>query len=278
MGPILMEASQVDEGEVAGSGGDAVDVDIEMANAAPPREDVSSTVLDPPTRSRSELPRTGHAVTVEEVPDLEEGGLPRKAWVEDFPGEAGTPIDTAKTSFERIRLAKEAAEDSPWAPFENEDEWQLSHWLVTSGLTQTNIEKFLKLKIVSRSCHIMNILLTCILQTRERTKPSFESNYMFFKKVDSLPSSEASWKVEVFDAVGDVVGEDGRLKKEKVELWQRNPVDCIRELMGNPVFRDSIRYAPERQYADAGGKNRIYGNMWTANWWWDLQVSFCDRQ
>lgn len=100
---------------------------------------------------------------------------------------------------------------------------------------------------------------------------------MFYKKIDSLPSGEASWNVEVFEAIGDRVGEDGRLKKEKVELWQRNPVDCIRELMGNSAFRDSIRYAPERQYADAGGKERIYGNMWTANWWWDVQVSMCDR-
>lgn len=115
-----------------------------------------------------------------------------------------------------------------------------------------------------------------IFQTRTRTKPSFESNYMFYKKIDALPSSEASWNVEVFEAVGEVVGEDGRPKKEKVELWQRNPVDCIRELMGNSAFRDSIRYAPERQYADVGGKERIYSNMWTANWWWDVQVSMLD--
>ncbi|KAI0821807.1 hypothetical protein BC628DRAFT_1278229, partial [Trametes gibbosa] len=133
-------------------------------------------------------------VTVEEVPDIEEGGLPRKAWVEDFPTAAGTPLSTSETS-----------------------------------------------------------------------------NYMFYKKIDALPSSEASWNVEVFEAVGDVAGEDGRPKKEKVELWQRNPVDCIRELMGNSAFRDLIGYAPERQYADAGGKERIFSNMWTANWWWDVQ-------
>ncbi|EIW62745.1 uncharacterized protein TRAVEDRAFT_78057, partial [Trametes versicolor FP-101664 SS1] len=154
-----------------------------------------------------------------------------------------------ETLFERIHNAKKA-EDSRWAPFAGEDEWNLAHWLVTSGLTQSNVEKFLKLNI-----------LTSVFQTRTRTKPSFESNYMFYKKIDSLPSGEASWNVEVFEAIGDRVGEDGRLKKEKVELWQRNPVDCIRELMGNSAFRDSIRYAPERQYADAGGKERIYGNM-----------------
>ncbi|KAI8989225.1 hypothetical protein BD414DRAFT_415618 [Trametes punicea] len=94
---------------------------------------------------------------------------------------------------------------------------------------------------------------------------------MFYKKVDALPSSQASWTVEVLEAVGDILGEDSCQKKEKVELWKRDPVECVRELMGNPAFRDSIRYAPEHQYADEEGTQRIYGNMWTANWWWEVQ-------
>ncbi|KAI8989226.1 hypothetical protein BD414DRAFT_372805, partial [Trametes punicea] len=86
-------------------------------------------------------------VTIEDVPECEEGGLPRKAWVEDFPSSAGEPVGTAETTFERLRREKEEVGDSPWAPFEDEEEWQLAHWLVTSGLTQTNIEKYLKLNI-----------------------------------------------------------------------------------------------------------------------------------
>ncbi|KAH9846641.1 hypothetical protein C2E23DRAFT_743604, partial [Lenzites betulinus] len=196
-------------------------------------------------------------VTVEEVADVdtEEGGLPRKPWIEDYPGSAGRTEGSTETPFEHQNRERKAAGDSLWAPFKDEHEWQLAQWLVTSGLAQADIDKFLKLKI-----------------TRERTKPSFESNYMFYKKIDALPTGEASWKVELLEAVGDVVGEDGSLKKETVEVWSRNPVDCVRELMGNPAFRDSIRYAPERQYTDAEGKNRIYGNMGTANWWWDIQA------
>ncbi|KAI0640990.1 hypothetical protein C8Q79DRAFT_1099175 [Trametes meyenii] len=78
--------------------------------------------------------------------------------------------------------------------------------------------------------------------------------------------------LEVFEAEGDVLGEDGQLKKERVELWKRNTVECVRELMGNAAFRGCIRYKPERQYADPEGKTRIYGNMMTANWWWDIQM------
>lgn len=89
-------------------------------------------------------------VTVEDVPDVEQGGLPQKAWIEDYPGNAGrTEAAAGETSFERHDKARKAAGDSLWAPFEDEQEWQLAHWLVTSGLTQTDIETFLKLDIVS---------------------------------------------------------------------------------------------------------------------------------
>lgn len=111
-------------------------------------------------------------------------------------------------------------------------------------------------------------------QTHERTKPSFESSYMFLKKIDALPAGDsASWKVEVLEAVGDRVGEDGLPKKERIELWLRDAAECVKELMGNSLFRDSLSYAPERHYADEEGRDRLYENTCTGNWWWDIQVS-----
>jgi hypothetical protein len=61
---------------------------------------------------------------------------------------------------------------------------------------------------------------------------------------------------------------------ERLELWRRDPVECVQELMENPAFRDHMAYAPERVYKDKEGKVRIYDEMWTANWWWDLQVKW----
>ncbi len=59
---------------------------------------------------------------------------------------------------------------------------------------------------------------------------------------------------------------------EEVELWHRDPVDCVRELVGNPVFRDAMRYSPEKLYEDAEGKSGIWNEMWTGEWWWKTQV------
>jgi Plavaka transposase len=46
--------------------------------------------------------------------------------------------------------------------------------------------------------------------------------------------------------VGELLGEDGEPIIEDHELWIRNPVECVRELIGNPAFREYMVYAPER--------------------------------
>lgn len=80
------------------------------------------------------------------------------------------------------------------------------------------------------------------------------------------------WTYEPLHVVGDLRDEDGKPLTEDLELWLRNPVDCVAELIGNPVFKDHISYAPEKVFADRLGRIRRYDEMWTGDWWWDVQV------
>ena len=48
---------------------------------------------------------------------------------------------------------------------------------------------------------------------------------------------------------------------EKLELWRRNPIEVVKELMGNEALRDALQYAPERAYPDREGTNRVYDKM-----------------
>ncbi|KAG1887205.1 hypothetical protein F4604DRAFT_1877690 [Suillus subluteus] len=41
--------------------------------------------------------------------------------------------------------------------------------------------------------------------------------------------------------------------------------------MANPEFDCMVSYAPERVFADAEGKTRWFDEMWTGNWWWEMQ-------
>ena len=113
------------------------------------------------------------------------------------------------------------------------------------------------------------------LQTREQTKPSFHNSRAFLKKIDALPTQGAGWTCDVVTSKGNQLNEDGEpMPAEKLELWRRNPVECVRELLRNPALKNYMKYAPERVYEDDEGNSRVLDEMWTANWWWDTQVIF----
>jgi len=80
------------------------------------------------------------------------------------------------------------------------------------------------------------------------------------------------WKCEILEITGDRKDENGNVLVEEVEFWRRNPVECVRELIGNPAFEGFMKYAPERHYEDEELAIRIYDEMATGDWWWEVQV------
>ncbi|KAJ6564347.1 hypothetical protein B0H19DRAFT_941521 [Mycena capillaripes] len=57
-------------------------------------------------------------------------------------------------------------------------------------------------------------------------------------------------------------------------MWCRDPVECVRELVGNAAFTKQ-QYAPYRvfkSFVDRKYSNREINEMWTAEWWWEIQV------
>lgn len=102
--------------------------------------------------------------------------------------------------------------------------------------------------------------------------PSFKNKDEFLGAVDALPPG-VSWKLENVTVTGDVHDEDEQPLKEELELWYRDPVEVVRELLGNPIFRDVTCYAPEQIHRDGDLQERVVNEMWTGDWWWDMQVS-----
>ena len=110
------------------------------------------------------------------------------------------------------------------------------------------------------------------LKVNSRKNLSFHNNYTLLKSVDNLPTGP-EWKCDIVTIMGSVVDENGLSVEENVEVWRRDPVECVKELMGNPAFKDHMSYVAERAYMDEEGKVRIFDEMWTGNWWWNTQVS-----
>jgi Plavaka transposase len=73
---------------------------------------------------------------------------------------------------------------------------------------------------------------------------------------------------------GNQLTDDGEpVPPERLELWRRDPVECMKELMGNPIFKDSLEYTPQKHFTDKEGNNRVFDEMWNGDWWWDTQVN-----
>ncbi|KAI6094441.1 hypothetical protein F5141DRAFT_1191847 [Pisolithus sp. B1] len=138
--------------------------------------------------------------------------------------------------------------DSLWVPFHNEAEWELVCFLV-KNIGHIRMDKFSKLDI--------NGML-------------FENAHSLLKYVDKLHTGLA-WTCEMIDVEGDIIAEDGTLKHKQLELWWHDPVECMQELMGNPAFWEVMLYVPKHAYTDAKGENCIYDEMWTGDWWWNVQ-------
>ncbi|KAJ7193265.1 hypothetical protein GGX14DRAFT_593074 [Mycena pura] len=174
-------------------------------------------------------------------------------YFEDFPKEdqAGATFGKGPTTFQGIRDDQVLQGAEILGPFESDDEWELAKWLI-KNVGHNQMEAFLKLPIIQG------------LGTAYTTKDHL------LEAVDDLPGG-VGWKLENILLKGDLKDDDGKEIEETLELWYRDPVDCIRELMGNPVFRDVMRYEPQQLFEDSEGKSQVINEMWTAAWWWKLQ-------
>lgn len=99
----------------------------------------------------------------------------------------------------------------------------------------------------------------------------FHNACSLLQNVDLLPSGP-SWHCELIGVKGNETDGKGALLTDTLELWWRDPVECVCALMGNPAFQGSMVYAPEKVYTNGKCDTAIIDDAWTASWWWDTQV------
>lgn len=103
---------------------------------------------------------------------------------------------------------------------------------------------------------------------------SFHNKRAFFQKVDSLPTFNApEFKCETIEITGDKVDEAGKPETIPAELWMRNPVEVIHQIIGNPALKNDLAYAPVQIFTDESQREQVFNEMNTGHWWWRTQVS-----
>lgn len=113
------------------------------------------------------------------------------------------------------------------------------------------------------------------IQITDRVKPSFDKKRIFLQTTDSLPIG-GRWRCEQIPLTGDLVDENNTFKTEVAELWYRDPIECVKELIGNPAFKHVMDYASSQIYDHPLGKDdsEVINEMSSASWWWKIQVSY----
>ncbi|KAJ7758140.1 hypothetical protein DFH07DRAFT_903576 [Mycena maculata] len=174
----------------------------------------SPDITMPSADLRAENPRKRPWATVEEVEDED------SRWYQHFPEDraAGAILEKCQTQFEKLQDEQKKAGHALWTPFESEDEWELARWLITLGASGKKNDEFLKLNKV-----------------KQGIDPSFHNYRALLQRIDALPQGP-KWTCYLFDMEGDELDGDGKPRTEVFEMWYRDPVECVRELLGNPSF------------------------------------------
>ena len=110
-------------------------------------DEETDLLQQPPPPPQDEPEPNPLPATAEHLENNKEVGL----FIENFPEKnlAGATWGCHKSLFECIDEAQKSVGSSCWAPFEDEDEWQLAEWLI-HNVGQKQTDSFLKLPIVSK--------------------------------------------------------------------------------------------------------------------------------
>ncbi|KAG2365568.1 hypothetical protein BDR07DRAFT_1449748 [Suillus spraguei] len=188
-------------------------------------------------------PRKSCRVAIEEVKDEDETFSHSGCYFEPQ-GDAGWALCEGETAFERHRRYQEEEGEHAWAPFE-------TCKCLNMALTQT--DKYLKLPI-----------------TQNCMKVLFHNNHSFLQRVNNLPHGPG-WSCRKVTVQGNLEDDNRVPLQENVKLWSRDPVECVKELISNPLFKADMVYSPARAYVDHAGQHRVIDKMWTADWWGETQ-------
>ncbi|KAF8519246.1 hypothetical protein BU17DRAFT_31399, partial [Hysterangium stoloniferum] len=112
-------------------------------------------------------------------------------------------LQKADTPYEKTKQNEDP--NAPFFPFATEEEWQLANWLGSSGLPNTQIDKFLNLPWVNAPGHV----------------PSFKTSSDLINHIEALPGLppwNARW-ITLPEA-----------PKDSQLLLYRDPVECLKWL------------------------------------------------
>jgi len=181
----------------------------------------------------------------------------------------GDPSDTIIpmediTSFPADREAGKAISTYPFIvqrelmynffqPFQNALDYKLARFLYESHVPRARIDEFFKDGLLGQRTDAQRSSSDC------STRFSFRSASTLYRKIDDM-AMDPPWKNGFVDF---------RLAKN-TEFWYRDILESLKYLLRRKSFAAHMCWAPVRHFDTQ--QDRVYTEMNTATWWWDMQV------
>ncbi|KAJ7672465.1 hypothetical protein DFH06DRAFT_1124357 [Mycena polygramma] len=170
--------------------------------------------------------------------------------IKDYFAGAAKVQDRGDTFLETFRKDKysehRASSNNIYYPWASAAEWELVAFLHNSKMTMAQIDRFLKLQLVS-GMHL-----------------SFHSAKEMQDRIASLPR-RPEWQVKLWPT---------EFPTEKpVYLFWRDPLECLQELFSNPLVQGHIHFTPFKLWESSARLTRSYTEWLSGTAAWDMQAS-----
>jgi hypothetical protein len=140
----------------------------------------------------------------------------------------------------------------PYYPFANEEEFNFAEMVIVEKFSAKSIDRMLKDSV----------------GVKDEIKASLKSNYCLRQMLDRMEDGHgaSSWRISYLE---NIVW-NAQHAKEPINFWHRDIVECAKWLLKQPAYAKHLSYAPQQLFEEGG--RRVYGEMHTADWWWERQV------
>lgn len=239
---------------------------------SPPREpddDGAAHQLNDNSHERTDnIDQLNHAPGVEdgEVDPADSDFESHSSSTEDYTGPPEpTTYEGAGAPLYSVEPPPVAEKDVSFAPFATESDFRLARWFIESRTPKEHVQKFFQEGLGPPGCAI-------------------KSAYTLFNKVDQMGwgLGTSSWKTGTVDFGSHAADDtDSSLQEDEAALprngkqarfYYRDPVECVRFLLGQPCFAKDMVFAPITEWNGDVPRRAVYSEMHTAEWWWETQV------